>query len=61
MNDWSRLAVDPKTTQKLGTEKTNCTNTNTLSIRLTGRAYQESSGFTKGFVERSGEDNSVCP
>jgi len=33
MNDWSRLAVDLHQTQKLGAEKTNCTNTNTLRIR----------------------------
>src|SRR5579872_2635148 len=37
MNDWPRLAVDPKTTQKLVAEKTNCTRTNTLLITCRAR------------------------
>jgi hypothetical protein len=41
MNDWSRLAVDPPTMQKLGPKK-ELPNTNTLSdMGYRARAYQE--------------------
>jgi hypothetical protein len=37
MNDWSRLAVDPNTMQKLRRRKANCTNTKCAPDTATGR------------------------
>jgi hypothetical protein len=52
MNDWSRLAVDPKTTQKLGAENELHEYKYAPDTAVQGAPIRKR-GFTKGFVGRS--------
>ncbi len=61
MNDWSRLAVDPKTTPKLGGRKNELHKYKYALDKVQGVPIRSRGVFTKGLVERSGKDNSVCP
>jgi hypothetical protein len=54
MNDWSRLAVDPKTTQKLGADKNELHKYKYAPDKAAqGVPIRSRGGFTKAFVERS--------